>query len=260
MMQVRETVLITGASTGIGYELAKLFAKAGDRLILVARSTDKLNRLAEEVKREHNATVKVITKDLSNPHAPWEIYSELQNEGITVDILVNNAGFGVWGFFKDTELARELEMLQLNIVSLTHLTKLFLKGMLERKRGKIMNVASTAAFQPGPLMAVYYASKAYVLSFSEAISNELKGTGVTVSCLCPGHTETEFQSTAKIGRIRIVRAGIMDAQSVAKIGYDGLMKDRSLVIAGFQNNFFAFLSKIMPRQIVIRAVRTLQER
>ena len=190
-----KTVLITGASSGIGYELTKLFARDRYNLVLVARSESKLQQIASELTQQFGVTVKFITKDLALSTSPIEIWQELQTEGIAIDILVNNAGFATYGLFTETELQAELNMMQLNMATLTHLTKLFLQEMFPRKTGKILNIASTAAFQPGPLMAVYYATKAYVLSFSEALANELQGTGITVTVLCPGPTASGFQTS-----------------------------------------------------------------
>ena len=181
-----------GASGGIGLEFARILARNKYDLVLVARSTDKLRQLAEELTKTHGIAVKILTADLSKLTAPDEIYRALQSENIAVDILINNAGFALHGKFEQTNLSTELDMIQVNMTSLTHLTKLFLCDMVRRKSGKILNVASTAAFQPGPLMAVYFATKAYVVSFSEAIANELQGTGVTVSVLCPGTDGNEF--------------------------------------------------------------------
>src|SRR6201986_3308991 len=184
------TALITGASGGIGLELARLFAADGHDLVLVARSAGKLSSLAEELAGRHNVGVRVIPADLAGAEAPGDIFDELRRDGVSVDALVNNAGVGSYGLFAETDLRTELDLLQINVVALTHLTKLFLPAMIARRRGYVMNVASTAAFQPGPLMAVYYASKAYVLSLSEALAAELKRTGVRVTALCPGPTNT----------------------------------------------------------------------
>jgi short-subunit dehydrogenase len=181
--------LITGASSGIGRELATLFARDGYDLTLVARDRAMLARIGDELTRVHGVAVDVIAQDLSHPNAAAEVYRELKRRSIKIDVLVNNAGFGTYGPFVDSDAATESEMLQLNIVALTKLTRLFLEDMLAKREGRILNVASTAAFQPGPLMAVYYASKAYVLSFSEALANELRDSGVTVSTLCPGPTQ-----------------------------------------------------------------------
>jgi len=254
-----KTALITGASGGIGYELARIFAEEGYNLVLVARNRLKLDELAREWEARFNISVKAIAKDLFSPRSPSEILIELQQESIPVDILVNNAGVGMHGFFSETDLASELDMIELNIVSLTHLTKLFLKGMLERGEGRILNVASTAAFQPGPLMAVYYATKAYVLYFSEALAEELRGTGVTVTCLCPGPTTSDFQRRANIGpEVLLTKGRLMDARKVARLGYEGMMRNKRVVIPGLLNRILVLMAKWMPRPLVTRAVKILQ--
>jgi short-subunit dehydrogenase len=212
---VSKAALITGASGGIGYELALLFARDGFDCIVVARSRDKLSELATRLESEFRVKTLVIAKDLSRPTAVDEIYEEVTAASKQVDVLVNNAGFPVFGLFVETDLQVELEMLQVNVIALTALTKLFLKGMIERRAGRILNLASTAAFVPGPLMAVYYASKAYVLSFSEALANELRGTGVTVTVLAPGPTRTGFQKRGVMEDSRLVQGEIADAASVA---------------------------------------------
>lgn len=256
----QKTALITGASGGLGYEFAKLFAQNGYNLGLVARSKDKLAQLANELEGKHRISVKVLAKDLSDPASPDEIYAELQQESIPIEVLVNNAGFATYGFFAETDLAKELQMMQLNMGTLTHLTKLFLPNMLARKRGRILNVASTAAFQPGPLMTVYYATKAYVLSFSEALANELDGTGVTVTALCPGPTQTGFQARASMEDSKLVSGGLMDTETVAKIGYQGLMKGKVIVIPGLTNKALSLLPRFLPRTLVTQIVRKAQER
>ncbi|WP_270182546.1 SDR family NAD(P)-dependent oxidoreductase [Alkalihalobacillus sp. CinArs1] len=253
-----KTALITGASGGLGYELGKLMAKDNVDLILVARNKKKLEENANEL-RKHGIQVDVIVSDLSKPGAPDEVYAEVQRMGKKVDILVNNAGVGMFGRFIENDLQQEMDMLYLNINSLTHLTKLFLRGMKDRGHGKILNIASTAAFQPGPLMAVYYASKAYVLSFSEAIENELNGSGVTVSTLCPGPTKTDFADRADLGKSKLFDMGTMDAESVAKIGYKGFMSNRSVIIPGRQNRLMAKSVRFMPRKLATRIVRNVQK-
>ena len=255
-----KTALITGASGGIGYELALLFARDGYDCILVARSQDKLKELAERVEREHRVKTLVLTKDLSRPSAVDEIYEEVTAASMQVDVLVNNAGFPVFGLFNETDLQVELEMLQVNVIALTALTKLVLKGMVERRAGRILNLASTAAFLPGPLMAVYYASKAYVLSFSEALSNELRGTGVTITALSPGPTRTGFQKRGVMEDSRLVQGNIADAASVALAGYRGLMAGRTIVIPGFTNRLIPIVARLAPRGMVTRVVRRMQER
>lgn len=253
-----KTVLITGASSGIGREFARIFAAHGYNLVLVARGRGKLQELADEFSEQHKVAVKMVAKDLSGHSSPRELFDELKKDGVQVDVLVNNAGFATYGFFKDTDLASELQEMQLNMVALTHLTKLFLPGMLAKGAGKILNVASTAAFQPGPLMAVYYATKAYVLSFSEALANELEGTGLTVTALCPGPTRTGFSERAEMGQSRLFRGRIMDARQVARVGYNALMKGKTVVIPGFKNRLFAFAVRLLPRKLVADFVRRIQ--
>jgi len=257
---VSKTALITGASGGIGYELALLFARDGYDCILVARSQDKLKELAGRLESEHRAKTVVIGKDLSRPSSVDEIYEEVTASSMQVDVLVNNAGFPVFGPFVETDLRTELEMLQVNVVALTALTKLFLKGMVERRAGRILNLASTAAFLPGPLMAVYYASKAYVLSFSQALANELRGTGVTVTALCPGPTRTGFQKRGVMEDSRLVQGNIADAASVALAGYRGLMAGKTIVIPGVSNQLIPWVVRLSPRGMVTRVVRRMQER
>ena len=254
-----KTALITGASGGIGYELALQFARDGYDLVLVARSQDKLIDVANRLERDHGISARALPKDLTEPGAPEEIHSWLRSESIAVDVLVNNAGFGLGGLFADIALDGELAMLQVNLVGLTELTKLCLDGMLQRRSGKILNVASTAGFQPGPLMAVYYASKAYVLSFSEALANELKGTGVTVTTLAPGPTETGFADRAGTKDARLFQGHTMGARKVAEAGYRGLMRGRALVVPGLRNRLLAFAVRLTPRRVVVKITRRLQE-
>ncbi len=258
----RGTALVTGASSGIGLELARLFARNGYRLVLVARNRETLNKLAEEFKSETGTTTIVIAKDLSNPSAPLEIYQELQREAIQVDVLVNCAGFGASGLFSEIDLQRQLDMIQVNVAALTQLTRLFLKDMLTRRTGKILNVASTAGFQPGPLMAVYYATKAYVLSFSEALAEEVRGSGVTVSVLCPGPTRTGFQDKSGLKESRLFRSrlvGTQDAATVARAGYEGLMKNTTVIVPGARNRFLIFGIRFVPRRLLTRVVKRLNE-
>ncbi|HJQ34177.1 MAG TPA: SDR family oxidoreductase [Pyrinomonadaceae bacterium] len=254
------TALVTGASGGIGEELARLFAADGHDLVLVARSRDKLARLAEELEGKHKVAARVLASDLARPEAPREIFEELNGAGVVVDALVNNAGFGSYGLFAETDLKSELELLQVNVVALTHLSKLFLPGMLARRRGFVMNVASTAAFQPGPLMAVYYASKAYVLSLSEALANECEGTGVRISALCPGPTETGFVAAAGMEQSKLFDRGAMTAREVAEAGYRGMLAGKTLVIPGFRNALVARAVGMMPRGVVTKVVRGIQEK
>ena len=257
-----ETVLITGASTGIGTDLTRIFAADGFNLVLVARSADKLNRLAEELSAKHGIKTRVLPKDLSHPSAASEIFAELQRDSVQIDILVNNAGIGSFGFFADTPLEELQQVMYVNMIALTELTRLFLSGMLERKHGRILNLASTAGFQPGPLMAVYYASKAYVLWFSEALANEMKGSGVSVTALAPGPTITEFQKRAKMEKSELISGkllSVMDSESVARYGYRALMKGKTLAIPGFMNKAVAFSTRLAPRKLVTQIARKLQE-
>ena len=248
------SALITGASGGIGLELARIFAREGYGLILVARGYERLVQIAAELKP---APVQVIAKDLTLPGAPEEIHRAVPK----VDVLVNNAGYGVYGPFAETPFEDELGMLQLNVTALVVLTKLYLPSMISAKSGKILNVASTAAFQPGPLMALYYASKAFVLSFSEAIASELEGPGVTVTALCPGPTATGFQERSHLEKSRLIkRMKVMDARSVAEAGYRGVIAGNTLVIPGLLNKALVQSVRLSPRKMVTKIARKLQER
>jgi len=259
---MNKTALITGASSGIGYELARCFARDRTNLVLVARDEPKLQKIAEELRAGSGITVKVIRADLARAVAPAEVYRETQKEGITVDYLVNNAGFGLLGFFLETDLQAELDMMQVNMTSLVHLTKLYLQDMRKQGSGGVLNVASTAAFQPGPLMCIYYASKAFVLSFTEAIANELHGTGIIVTALCPGPTATDFQRRANIEGIRLVKSKLlrsMTSQEVAEIGYRGFLNGRVVVTPGVVNKIGVQSVRLSPRAMVTRITRKLQE-
>jgi short-subunit dehydrogenase len=258
-----KTALVTGASSGIGYELAKCFARDGYNLVLVARSADELKKIAAQLTSEYGISAKFIAKDLSVPASPQEIFDEVQSKGIAIDILINNAGFGTYGTFCNTNLKDELEMMQVNMVSPTHLTKLFLPGMLARGHGRVMNVASMAAFQPGPLLAVYCASKSYVLSFSEALAEELRGTGVTVTALCPGPVRTGFARRARTERTKAMMRGlfnrIWEPQDVAAVGYRGLMKGKTIVIPGKRYIVSAFIVRCLPRKLARKSARKIME-
>jgi short-subunit dehydrogenase len=252
------TALITGASGGIGYELAKIFARDHHNLILVARSADKLAQVAREL-QAHGVTVKIVALDLAASIAPKFLFDQLQSEKISVDILVNNAGFGVHGQFAEMPEAEILGQIDLNIRALTELTRLFLPPMIARRSGRVMNVASTAGFQPGPLIAVYYATKAYVISFSEAIANELHGTGVIVTCFCPGATHTGFADRAGIEKSRLFQLGAMSAQKVARDGYRAMMRGRTLAISGAHNWLVAQSTRFAPRKMVTAVSRWIAE-
>jgi len=259
-MANNQTALITGASAGLGFEFAKLFARDKYNLVLVARSGPKLAQLAEGLRHQHGITVKTIPLDLGLPRAAQDLFEETHRAGIAVDILVNNAGYGRSGSFADIAIEESYGQIQLNITALTLLTRLFLPAMIERRSGKIMNVASTAAFQPGPMMAVYYATKAYVLSFSEAIADELRNTGVCVTCFCPGPTLTEFQKRAQTENTRVLKQfRPMDAKTVAADGYRALMANKTLAISGFKNWIAAESVRFAPRKAVTAISRWVAE-
>jgi uncharacterized protein len=256
----RPVALITGASGGIGLELARLCAKGGHDVILVARNRDKLDEIAKYLSGMYNIRVEVIAADLTDPEAPQAIMGKVETLGLGIDVLVNNAGFGDWGLFGRAELKRQLDMVQVNIVALTVLTRLVLPRMVTQHRGRILNVASTAAFAPGPLTAVYYATKAYVLSFSEAIANELDGTGIAVTALCPGPTRTNFARDAGMtGSNLFSGPNVMDAATVAAAGYRGMMRGRAVVIPGLLNKILIASIRISPRWAVRMITRWFQE-
>jgi short-subunit dehydrogenase len=255
------TTLITGASGGIGYELAKLFARDQHQLVLVARSSDKLAQVAKELQARFSVNPKTIALDLAAPPAPTFLFNQLQREGIAVDILINNAGFGAFGEFAQMPEAEILGQIDLNITALTQLTRLFLPPMIAGRSGRIMNVASTAAFQPGPLMAVYYATKAYVLSFSEAIANETRDSGVTVTCFCPGATHTGFAQRAGTEGSRLFKQlGAMSAEKVALDGYRAVMEGRTTAISGMHNWAVAQSTRFAPRKMVTAISRWVAEK
>lgn len=255
-----KTAFITGASSGIGLELAHLFARDGYRLVLLARNRNTLRQIGDDLQARYSVTVRIAPKDLAHPATPTELYQELQEAGVVLDVLVNNAGFGLSGAFQTTDWNMENEMMQVNMVAATHLTKLFLPQIRARE-GKIMNVASTAAFQPGPFMSVYYASKAYLLSFSEALAEELEGSGVTVTCLCPGPVKTNFQRRAYLEGTAMVNSPLLvDVREVARLGYEGMMRGKRLVIPGWKNRAGVELLRISPRAVVTKVVRRLQEK
>jgi short-subunit dehydrogenase len=228
------TALITGASSGIGLELARLFAKDGYNLALVARNSTQLESLAQELRSEHRIQVTVIVQDLADPSAPQIIADQLARRSIEVDVLVNNAGTQVYGEFAQASLERQLDLIQVNTTALVDLTHHLLPGMIRRGRGRILNLGSTGSFAPGPLNAVYCATKAFVLSFSEAIGAELAGTGVTVTALCPGATKTAFITRHDMQDVRIFRHAMLPVY-VAQIGYRALQSGRPLAVAGFLN-------------------------
>ena len=253
--------LITGASSGIGLALARVFAGDGVDVILSARSEDRLRELANEVRETYRVKARVIPADLSRPGQAQRVYDRVVATGWQVDCLVNNAGFGVYGDFAETDWMAEAAMVQVNIVALTQLTKLFLPEMIARGRGKILNVASTAAFQPGPMMAVYFATKAYVLSFSEAIAHELRGTGVHVTALCPGATETGFQRAAGATGSRVFDSRkLPTGADVARYGYKVLQRQKRVAVHGAINKMLAFGTRLLPRRAVVAITKMLISR
>jgi len=251
--------VITGASSGIGYELAKLLANDGKDIVVVARSRDKLEDLKRDIENKQGTKVRVLAKDLSNPKSPLEIFTELEQEYIDVDVLVNNAGFCVYGNFSETELQKELEMIQVNATSLIHLTKLFLPKMLERKSGYILNVASLCAFMAVPLESIYCGTKALVLHFSEALANELKGTGVKVTCLCPGLAKTLFHKRANMENTKVGKRKMMDAATVAQAGLEALKRGKAITIPGLQYNAAPLLVRVLPRNVITKIMRSQHE-
>jgi uncharacterized protein len=256
-----KTALITGASNGIGLELAKIHASKGDNLVLVARNKAKLEELKTKLESQYKIKVYTIGKDLSVANSAKEVYEETQQQQIQVDYLINNAGFGDFGMFVETDWEKELQMINLNISTLTQFTKLYIKDMVKQKSGKIMNVASTAAFQSGPTMAVYYATKAYVLSFSEAVNNEVSDKGVTVTTLCPGATESGFQAAAAMEESALVKGKkLPSSQEVAKYGYESMMKGKVVAIHGFMNYIMANSVRFMPRSLVVKTTRKFQDK
>ena len=252
-----ETVLVTGASSGIGLELARCFAADGCRLVLVARKGIALESLAAELRKAHKIQAQVFTADLAQPETPSRLLGHLQAAGIKVDVLVNNAGFGAQGKFAELPLDRQLDMVQVNVTAVMHLTHLLLPGMIERRRGGLLNVASTAAFQPGPGMAVYYATKAFVLSFTEALAEELAGTGLTVTALCPGPTSTNFGAAAG-GRFRPIPGKVaMSAESVARLGHRAFRSGRVVAVTGLRNQLPALAVRLTPRAWVRKITKRL---
>ncbi len=253
------TALITGASNGIGLELAKIHASKGGDLVLVARSITKLNDLKQELENKYKIKVYTIGKDLSKGNAAQEVYDETKVQKIEIDYLINNAGFGDFGMFVETNWDKELQMINLNITTLTQFTKLYLQDMVKRGSGKVMNLASTAAFQSGPTMAVYFATKAYVLNFSEAIDNEVSDKGVTVTALCPGPTQSGFQNTAAMHDSSLFKGKkLPTSKEVAQYGYKAMMKGQTIAIHGFINNILANSVRFMPRALVVNFTRKIQ--
>jgi len=252
--------LITGATSGIGRELAKLFAKDQYNLVIVSRNQDELNNVSNELKMDYGINVVTIAKDLFDRNAGFEIYDEVKSKGIQVDVLVNDAGQGLYGEFVDTDINRELDIIQLNIASVVVLTKCFLKDMVARNDGKILNLASIASRLPGPFQSVYHGTKAFVLSFSEAIRDEVKDKNVVVTALMPGATDTDFFHKADMENSKIVQDGkLADPATPAKDGYDALMADKDKVVSGFMNKVQIAMSNITPDSMVSASMHKQQE-
>lgn len=257
---MNKTALITGASNGIGFELAGIHASRGDNLVLVSRNKCKLEELKTDLEKQYLVKVYIIEKDLSLKSSAIDVYEGVKKSGITVHYLINNAGFGDFGLFAESDWDKQERMINLNITALVQLTRLFLPDMIERGEGKILNVASTAAFQPGPTMSVYFASKAFVLSFSEAINNELRDKGITVTALCPGPTETAFHSVAVDVPDLVTTRKMSTAKEVAEYGYRAMIKGKSVAIHGFKNALMVNVARFLPRGFIVKMVRKIQEK
>lgn len=259
---MNNVALITGASSGLGREFARIHAARKGDLVLVARREDRLLQLKAELEQAHGVQVLVIARDLAVPGAARAVFKELSDKKVDVDILINNAGFGGHGFFHERDWEQDKAMINLNVLALTALTRMFLPAMVERNRGFVLNVASTAAFIPGPLQAVYYASKAYVLSFSQAIANELSDTNVVVSTLCPNFTQTEFIEAGNLAKTRAVKLlFIPSAQTVADYGYRAMLRGKTLAVFGIFNKLaFHLLLRLMPRKLVTAISRSTMEK
>jgi short-subunit dehydrogenase len=252
--------LITGATSGIGYELAKLFAKDGYNLVIVARNEDNLQATASELSANYGIQVETISKDLSQPDGPFEVYDEVKAKGIQIDVLVNDAAQGQHGAFVETDLQRELQIVQLNIVAYLVLTKLFLKEMAARNEGKILQVASIGGKLPGPYISVYHATKAFIVNHTEALANELKDTGVTITALLPGPTDTNFFSKADMEDTKLVQEGSLDDPAkVAKDGYEALMSGKSEIISGLKNKAQVGMGHVMPDTMTAQMIHKQME-
>jgi len=259
MSGMEKYALITGATSGIGYELAKLFAKDQYNLVIVARNEKELNNCSNEMKQQYGVNVITIAKDLFKRESPFEIYDEVKSRGLKIDVLVNDAGQGQYGEFKDTDINRELDIIQLNIGAYITLTKCFLREMVDRKEGKILNVASIAGKMPGPYQSVYHGTKAFVQSWSEALRSELKDSGVTVTSLLPGATETDFFNKAQMQDSKIMQEDMSDPADVAKDGYDALMAGKDMIISGMKNKMQVGMANVMPDSTVADKTKKQQE-
>ena len=256
---MNQTVLITGASSGIGLALAEVFARNQYSLILVARSEDKLQDLSQKLSSQYGTQATVFSHDLTDKDAPQQLFDQVQQNNLSVDVLVNNAGYGDYAKFVSSDWEKLQGMILLNVLATTHLTRLFLPAMVSRGAGKILNVSSTAAFQPGPMMAVYFATKAYVLSFSEAIAAETEDAGITVSTLCPGPTQSDFIGKANMDKMALANneseSKLPTAADVAEFGYDALQKGQVVAVHGLANQLIAFSTRLAPRAIIRKGVK-----
>lgn len=260
-LNMQKYTFITGATSGIGYELALHCALRGHNLILTGRNEPVLKKMAEELTKRFSIAVNPITIDLSELDAPERLWEKANNNDMTVDILINNAGAGIYGPFSNSLWHDQLNMLNVNIIALTRLTRLALPGMISRGEGKILNIASTAGFRPGPLMAVYFASKAFVISFSQALSEELRGSGVTVTSFCPGATRTNFAKTAGLDESQFFKLKKQaDPKSVAVAAYNSMMKGQELAVHGLVNRVMVFVLKFIPRRVVLYLSRSVREK
>lgn len=254
MKNLNKYTLITGGTEGIGFELVKLFAKDNHNLIIVARNYEKLKKVKIAVEKEFNVKVEIISVDLSVSNSCEKVYEFVEKNNFTVDNLINNAGVGCFGYFNELDIKEQEDLISINVLSLTNLTSYFLNKMIENKNGGILNVASTAAFSAGPKMSTYYASKAFVLSLTESIYEEVKDKGIKVSCLCPGAVKTEFQKKSKIVKSEKAKGLLMDADKVAKVAYEGYKKGNVIIIPGLKNKFLVWANKFIPRSLARKIV------
>ncbi|GIM28907.1 short-chain dehydrogenase [Clostridium polyendosporum] len=252
---MKHYTLITGATSGIGYELTMLFGKDNHNLILVGRDKERLKKIQQRLNEDFNIDVIILKKDLTFEDDVEEIISFVEKNNLIVDNLINNAGVGSFGYFHEVDSKKDLDMIKVNIYALTRLTKYFLQKMIDRNNGGILNVASTAAFQPGPIMSVYYATKAYVLSLTEAIQEEVREKGIKVTALCPGPVATEFQRRANVKKSELTKGYMMDAKIVARIGYKGFMNGKTLIIPGFKNKILIQSLRVLPRKFVRKIIK-----
>lgn len=257
---MKKVALITGASGGLGLSFARIFAREGYDLVMVARSEHKLNKIKSELEADFGISALVLPADLTLGSGAQDVYMKTHELGLSVDVLVNNAGFGDFGEFALSDLEKQCDMVELNVKALMRLTHLYLGDMKARGAGKILNVDSIAAFQPGPLMSVYYATKAFVLSFSEALSVELRGTGVSVTALCPGPIDTGFESRAALGESGLFKnLKVWSPDVVAEFGYKQMKKGKTVAVKGGLNRLIVFSSRLAPRSLVRNMVYHIQK-